>query len=451
MTFSAEQLNMLLVELNARSRKVRESHDATHPRDVVLSPVMSAILGTLTRRTVPILDVAVEAISSKLFVRDITTDKATLTKQLRAWLKANTFELLERELYRHIVRDGTAYILASWGASGPVLTVKEAYDGMDGAAAVCSEMDDSTLYTVNTWLVGGTRYLDCYFDDRIEKYIALQGRWELRRDAPDETWPVPWVNADGEPLGSALIAIGDGESRIRNSIQLGDDFNAALLDMAALSRSQGWPQRFMTGGNNEFLVTSNGQPLRDEFNRPVRRRIIVEPGSILTLGDNKIEQLDAATLDTQYLRELISLISLSTGVPQHVFTGDWPSGIALQSAEIRLNEKVEDLQGVISPSLISMVRLMVKMSALFGGPVYAEPDISVSWYPPEIESEDLRQGRDKATKELYAAGLMSMPRAVATLHPEWSDEQISDECALILSAETGRAQRIATNNPTPGA
>lgn len=435
MAFTGEQLKDTVDAMASHSGKYVELRTATRGKTVTLTPSMAALIGKGQRKLIPFLGLAVEAVANKLFVKSVAAERASLTKQLDAWLKANSWERIERKLYDAVARDGKAFILTTWNG-GPRYHLKEAFDGVSGVHLFTSSVTGEPTHAVNTWLVDKDRYLDVYFPDRIEKYILHDDQWSARRDVPAEEWPVSWTDIEGKPLGIAITQYGDGESLIGSALQIQEDLNAALLDLQAVSRTQGWPQRFITGSSKvEFIVGPNGQPVRSAAGNPIRREFRPDPGSILPLGDGSdLKQLDAAPVDVSYVRELISLLSLQTGVPSHVFTGDWPSGIALQTSETRLNTKVEDLQGALNPSIVAMLQLSVRMSATFGGPSYDPTHITeVIWYPPEIETEEIIQERDKATTALYEKGLMSRRQALKRIHPEWSDKEVDEELLAIAN------------------
>ena len=60
--------------------------------------------------------------------------------------------------------------------------------------------------------------------------------------------------------------------------------------------------------------------------------------------------------------------------------------------------------------------------------------IAVEWYPPQVETADLQMDRDKATTELFQAGLLSLRQALVRLHPDWTEDLLVAEEAAIRGA-----------------
>ncbi len=427
------QIEKLLQELKPIGTAYTELREAATGKLVSLPEAMASILGSRKRKTVPVLGVAVEAISNKLFTKAIAAEKATTTKLLQGWLTATRWPRLERALYQAVSRDGYAYLLVTWDGDQPKLTVREAYNGSEGALMLEG-------VGLNVFKQGKDLCADFYYPDKVEKFIQKNGdrEWLRRQDAPDETWPLDWTDLDGQPLGVALVRVGDGVSDIACALQVQRDLNEALLDAAAISRTQGWPQRYSAGEEGgDWLTNANGQPLRTITGDPIRRELKLEPGSVMQLkGPNaKLGQLDAATPDRTLVDVHLELVSLLTTVPTHYFTGQWPSGVALLQAESRLNARVEDHQGVITEALVAVVLLMLRLARTFGGlALDTAQAIAVEWYPPQVETADLQMDRDKATTELFQAGLLSLRQALVRLHPDWTEDLLVAEEAAIRGA-----------------
>lgn len=423
-----------------------EYRQATTPVTVQLSGEMASALGTPNRRLVPFLATAVEVIAGKLEIDDraIKANRAKLSKEIQHWLGDQTWSLIERELYSAAVRDGTAFVLTTWENGAPKFTVREAYNGVCGAHVV--EEDEKPIYAWNYWQFDGISFVDFYYPERIEKYIKGSGErdeWQPRTDAPDEPWPLLWVDDNGQPLGIAITEFSIGGSDIADALQIGRDMNEAILDLIATSRTQGWPQKWIKGQRNPGVLTNDlGQPIvSGTTGRPLRYTVQATPGSILQLSDSaELGQLAPATPDPTVLDKLLELLSFVTAVPSHYLNGQWPSGVALIQAESRLNHKVEEHQGRLSGAIATMLRLATRLSNHFGGTAYdPEQPIDIPWHSPEIETEDLKRERqafqqDSMTK-LVEAGLMSKEIAVRELHPEWSEEELTAELVRLGIAQ----------------
>lgn len=435
---SHKEIVAFLTGAASDAARLAEYRLSTTAARVALSTDMAAMLGAANgeRRLIPFLDTVIEAIAAKLFVKQVTAEGATVTKAIAGWLGDTRWALIERELYRVVSRDSAAYILTAWN-DGPEFHVRERYNGSHGAGTVREH--GTVAFTFNTWQAGEQTYLDLYYPGRIEKYAKkAEGEWAPRRDAPDEEWPIPWLAHDGSPLGPALIEFSIGSSDIESALQVARDLNEAVLDMVAVSRLQGWPQRFLKGKRNiSVLTTPEGQPLLTSAGRPIPRRVELRPGSVMLLDqDAELSQLAGAAPATAAVDKLLALLSWLTTVPTHYFTGDWPSGVALLNSELRLNHKVEGHQGRLTSAIVQLVRLCLRLSNHYGSTAFdVNQRITVEWYPPQVESVELQMERRKAEAEyvekLFAAGLMSREEALAVLHPDWSKERLADELARL--------------------
>lgn len=445
-----EQIRAMLDAAGTEAARLALYRSSTSAVEVKLPDDMAAALGSKTgrRRIVPVLGAVVDAIANKLEMNDgqLKSSKVRDTKALTAWLGDAQWSQVERQLYPLVVRDGYAFLLTRWMDGAPRYDVIPAYNGLDGAGAV--EVDGDLACTFNTWRTDGTAYLDVYLPDAIEKYIRVKdGQWTPRRDTPDESWPIPWVDTDGTPLGIALTRFQIDGSAIASAVQIGQDLNEAILDMLATSRLQGWPQRYLKGQKNPgVILNETGQPIISPVTgRPFQRTIQATPGSIMFIGaDAELGQLDGAQPGTAAIDKLLELLSFITTVPSHYFTGQWPSGVALIQAESRMNHRVEGYQGALTPSILAVLRLTMRLSNLFGNTGYdAGQDITIGWYSPQVETEDLRIERQKATTDnvtkLYGANLMSLKVAIRTLHPDWSEDEVQAEVEELKAARASQS------------
>lgn len=456
MPLSHKEISDLVAGAATEAAALMELRHATRATVVRLSDDMAAAVGAVNgyRRLTPFLGTVVATIASKLEIDDaaLRASKVKDTKQLAQWLGDNQWSVIERTLYETAARDGSAYVMVRW-ENGPRYTVRELFDGVTGAKAI--KRNGETAFVINGWKAGDTFYLDVYYPASIEKYQRkAEGQWEPRSDAPDESWPIAWTNAAGEPLGIPLIELSIGKSDIDDAVQLGRDMNEALLDLIATSRLQGWPQRYLKGQKDpNVLLNEAGQPLVSPITgKPFPRTMQLLPGSVMLIGkDAELGQLEGAATNTGALDKLLELLSLVTTVPTHYFNGQWPSGVALIQAESRLNHKVEGHQGRLTPAIVAMLRLSMRLSNEFAGTAFfVDQELTVPWLAPQIETEDLRIEREKATTDrviaLHGAGLMSRFLALRTLYPAWSDAEITEELArLETRSDVGPA---TTMDPT---
>lgn len=400
-------IDQLLETAAAQAGLVRRLRLLEQPVRRQLSKQMAAILSQQYRTSVPLATALLDALSNKLFVRSVLTDSDPLP------LPAG-WSVAERQAYRFALRDGYA-VLAGWLDNGSVTVAAiPAFDGTAGAI-----VNDDVIAVVPG---GDSEIVDLYYTDRQERYRSTGAGWRL-----ETTTKYPVVG--GQPLGPLLIAIGTGQSELLPVESLLEALEAAVLDLQAVSRSQGWPQRYLiTDAVGQFLRSPFGQPLLGPDGLPIRRELIFEPGSILKIdAGEKTEfgQLAPAAADTATIRQLLELISLVSGVPLHYFTGDWPSGIALLTVEQRINAKAEYYQAMFTAPLVKLFQRIADLQSYY----LREPARTVrdlDWYPPQIETEEVKQLRAKAVVEQYQAGLLDRRTALRLIYPDWPEERLDE-------------------------
>ena len=413
---------------------------ATEPTTVTLRTQIADLLGYRERSLVRVLPVVIEAICNKLYIQSITAQDTILND----WLTANDWDRLQREIYDTVSRDGYAYALINWIDTNPVFTVLHAFDGTSGVWAKVDKLSKAITFAANIWKYNDTWYMDVYYSDRVEKYHKQKDLWKARIDTDDisedgiEVWPISLLDNQGLPLGVPIIAFGCGDSDVEDAVQTQHDINEAIIDMLAVSRNQGWPQRYIKTDDATPDVVKNpfGGVATDQFGLPLKNaKFKAEPGSILKIN-GEIGQLDSIPVDTNTIDKLLEVISLITSVPHYYFRGNFPSGIALIQAETRLNAKVEDRQEELSTAIILLLRYALKLSNVYESTAYnTEQDIVIVWYPPQVETEDLRIDKQKNTYSLattaYTLGIMSLEQAVRSIHPDWEEKDIQLEVAKI--------------------
>lgn len=326
------------------------------PKTIQLEKAIASALGTSKRQSIPILKPILSAVSNKLAIKGITSGNTDIDLFAAQWLLET--EELQQTIFRNVVRDGETYVLINVVDGVAKYTNIEAYNGSTGAAYIYGD-NDTVEYALHIWQDNKVYYCDVYFIDRIEQYRFNNKEWEQYNT-------IEWNAA----LGLPLIKFDIGTSDIADAIQLNKDINEAILDLIAVSRTMGFPQRYTTGKlNAELILNSYGQALIDPIvNRPLTRNLTLQPGGILNFSEGTtLGQLDAATADTSVIDKLLHLLTIVTTVPMHYFTGNWPSGIALLNAEMRLNHKVESHQMLLVTGVSALLETTIRLRNEYGG------------------------------------------------------------------------------------
>lgn len=240
--------------------------------------------------------------------------------------------------------------------------------------------------------------LNLYYPDRVEKYVARGGVW-ARFAEPEESWPVPWVDSAGEPMGVPLIHFRNrpmgtdfGQSEILNVIPMQDLLNKTLIDLTMILDTLAFPQRYT-------LNVNHGSS-----------RLDVMPGSVTEFHSEydggSVGQWSAATVDgpLRSIETLVQHIAGTTRTPQHLFqiAGGTPSGEALKTAESGLVNKAKQRMVNFGNAWEDALMLALRIQKVFGAslPDVEEGAIQTTWDDPETRNEQAHLESLKAKLEL---------------------------------------------------
>jgi hypothetical protein len=214
----------------------------------------------------------VQALIQCLELSAVTSDDEALTAWLAEVWEANEVDQLQGLVHTKTATLGDGYIVVDW-------TPKLARDDFPGLPRytfnppglhrpIYDEHGDMIL-DAKCWPEGKTRRLNLYFPDRIEKWVtastdagAQDSIWESYSDPSDvereeagggERWPMPWVDAAGEPLGIPVFhmrndPLGDfGWSELEDVIPQMIGVLKQRLDLFEVLDYQGAGQAWATG------------------------------------------------------------------------------------------------------------------------------------------------------------------------------------------------------------
>lgn len=428
MALGTDTINAMIQ--NVHKRVTAATHGISYYKETVatqksLTKEVAALLGTQHRFLVRILPAIVATIANKIHCDIETSDEFLATTWFRQW--AHT----QRVLWKMVVRDGYAGILID--PATQKLYALPAYDigtkrgiyTMDSGEIVYIHRDD--MY----------EHFDVYADSSITYY-----RRQIGSVSWDRVQTIPWLDREGNPLGNPIVVFSIGESALTEAVQLQHDINETIIDMIAVSRTMGFPQRYTTGKiNPDFIVNQFGQPIIDPlFAGPIRKDMILTPASIPHFNEGTtLHQLNAHTPDTLVLDKLLHLVSLVTTVPTFYLNGgEFPSGVALLQAESRLNTRVEDYIEHLRSHVDVLLERIRLVTETFLEPSVQFAEYRVDFASPEVYTQELLRENELAkignAVNLYQSGLMSLEQTIRYLHPEWSDEQIAEELTLLRNA-----------------
>ena len=275
--------------------------------------------------------------------------------------------------------------------------------------------------------------LNIYFGDRVEKYVARGGVWAKYQDETDESWPVPWLDKSGQPLGVPFIHFRNrpmgsdfGQSEILNVIPMQDLLNKTLIDLTMILDTLAFPQRYTVNINHGSS------------------RLDIMPGSVAEFHSEfdggSVGQWNAATVDgpIRSLEALVQHIAGTTRTPQHLFqvVGGAPSGEALKTAEAGLVQKAKQRMVNFGNAWEDAVVMALKIQAAFGQGVGNIDEIR-----PEVTWDDTETRNEQAHIETLKAKVeLGIPK-----HQIWRELGYS-QSEIDLMDEDATSERAAESN-----
>ncbi len=301
-------------------------------------------------------DLVIQRMSDRLVVTSVDGDTDQASEWSNAVLTANRFDGLQMDVHEASIRDGITFVMATYDNSTRqiVLVHELAWDGDTGMIPVYDRMGKRVLAVVKVWYEGSTtRRVNIYYADRVEKYDAPAGgallvhsdtleRGHMEEDRGEANGVVPWVNAQGQPIGVPVIPfvnraktrLTTGTSEIGSVISVQDSLNRTLVSMVMTSELSAFQIKVALG----FLPPAE-----------------VTPGMWVVVGEGAIpadQKVDAFVLEqaqlvpfisqAQFLIDQIGTIS-QTPLPGQM-GGDSASGEAIKQRETGLVGKIKRFQ-----------------------------------------------------------------------------------------------------------
>lgn len=316
----------------------------------------------------------------------------------------NQLGALSAAVHWSMLRDGNHAVGLRWiDTSARVQLVREPFWNGESGIFIAYDGDNQPKYALKDWVEpDGTQRRTLWFPERIERYVQDGNGWQRRQLASDTDWPQPWEGRDGQPLGIPIVhfanlqlpADGPGttpllhmtvppQSPPTNSsstvtgllstepdprygsseldggvVGLQDEINDLHRDISAAARFAGYQMVYGTGitiredaeGNPITLDVEPGA-FWEEPN-PDARFGTLPPGSIASLKDGLDIKLQA--------------VSRMTSVPNHLISGNWPSGSAILQIELPLIDKIETIAGSAGPAWSSVAHKAMVLQNTFG-------------------------------------------------------------------------------------
>lgn len=324
-----------------------------------------------------------DAVVERLRVSGFTAGQAQTGAWIREYWRLARLDALSTAVHRAALRDGETFLLADYDplADRPRFTLQPADDGK-GGLTLYRDAEGQPALAVKRWSAGkGIRRMNLYYPDRIEKYIHTSDSvaW-IPFPAEGEAWPLPWVNAMGEPLGLPMIpfrARDDGSSELQDVIPLQDALNKTLLDLITVADSHAFP-----------LYVARGFHVPKDF--------VLGPGTLVQIPqgseNGELSVLAGAAVSNfidmmEHLVLQIARVS-STPLSRLQASGQIAAEGTLKQQEAGLIAKVEHKQILFGDAWEDALRLALRLQNAFGVVRLDEGTaIETLWSPAATRSE----------------------------------------------------------------
>ena len=336
------------------------------------------------------MNVVVDSLSERLSVIGFEVENDTVAEWAWDLWNRNRMDYVQNVIHAETIMLGDSYLLCDWDEDNqrPRWTHQMAEMIMPHYNEASRQIDWASKKWIQRPHIGEepeTR-LNLYYPDRVEKYVAKGGVWGKYQDDMDETWPVPWLDGSGQPLGVPLIHFRNrpmgsdfGQSEIINVIPMQDLLNKTLIDLTMILDTLAFPQRYTLNVNHGAS------------------RLDILPGSVTEFHSEydggSVGQWNAANVDgpLRAIESLVQHIAGTTRTPQHLFQimGGAPSGEALKTAESGLVNKARQRMVNFGNSWEDCIMTAMRIQAAFGQaqPEIDEGSIRTTWDDPETRNE----------------------------------------------------------------
>ena len=412
-------------------------------------------------------------------VEDETDGASDVDGQLAAlfwdWWAGNKVDSGQITLYRRALRDGKAYVIVDWDSVNgrPKFALHRVDAGEEQPGIVMHrdpEDDNHILYATRYFYTfdplnpgkTGTQRKTVYLPGEIRKYIMgkAAGEWQPHMDAGDTSWPLPWVDSAGEPMGIPVIEFANpAGSEIDQIIGLQNALNKTWLDLIAAADASGFPILAI-----EYQGEGGFGSIQDDADIEGNDEFRFSPGRAIEVDNANVKRLEAANLQPmiETVWTIVQAISGVSRTPAYylrpVGGSEVPSGEALKQIDSGLVSRAEERQLVFGQAWSDAFSMAYKVAQTFGPslPELPKMNIQTVWTDANVRNELASAQTGQAYQSLnvpeeviwqYVLGFT--PSEIAG----WRDAQRRDEAVKLASVADAlrrsgvMAQRPADSQP----
>lgn len=391
---------------------------------------------------------------------DMTGPEAKLAALFWAWWEENRYDAQQIRLHRRAIRDGLSYVMVDYDSEPrrPRFTLHPVYDGTSGIVYHRSPENPDVVLFANKYFWSfnplepgktGDERKTVYLPGEIRKYKRGKGEygWEAISDPGDPSWPLPWLDRRGEPLGIPIIEFENpGGSEVVQIIGLQNALNKGWLDLIAAADSAGFPILAIEDADPESYADAVAASEEDD-DIEGDDELFMAPGRILDLHGAKAHRIESGDLS-----QLINVIELTVttiaGVshtPQYylrpVGGSDVPSGEALKMLESGLVKRAEERQLIFGQAWADVMMMAHKLERTFGDasiPDLPKLKVKTTWASAEVRNEK----SDAEMGEIYKR--LGIPDEEIWLKLGFSPQQCAKFKAMLRSDQASQTAAAVT-------
>lgn len=388
----------------------RRFHEGEH--EVALTEALKGFLGGDSARfNVNMCRTVVEAVTERMMIADVGAAGDASAAFARDLWERNQMALRQAQVHEWGLVDGESFVIVSWSDEEQrvVLTPTSRYtdaqvdgDNFGGKAHYPNDdMMQPLLFCSKRWVEtlenGRARQrATLYWPDRVEKYQVVAGSLVEFRDDGDAGWPLPWLDRNGRPLGSAMEHL-YGQPSLRpeawDAIPIQNGLNKGVVDMLATADLTAF-RMFVAFG---WIPTTDGRPLAADSSNMAR----IGPGTILGTTRPRSE-VDFTAIDgadvrpmIEMLQSMIGWLAVVTNTPESrlSFTRQIAAEGTLQEQKETLYAKIRKRQALFDAGWKRVLERARRVQDAKGAPVGDESPFLIDWAP--IQSRDTADERDE--------------------------------------------------------
>jgi SPP1 Gp6-like portal protein len=447
--------------------KFRRYVDGEH--DANMTPEMRKLLRvSLDSDSAPFTsnqcDNIISSVTDRLTVERIEGETPEATDWAAAVMEENRFDGFQMDVHDATLRDADSYVLVEFDNDEQTAKFchELAWDGSCGMMVIeSSDAYDGIMCAIKVWNETRGAYLDTvrvniYYEDRIEKYISLDGSNLSHYDDPNlpGVWPMPWTYPNGDAIGVPVVHFrnkqrgnsGYGKSELEDALPLQDALNRSLHSLVMVAELTAFKINVAKGFNPPAAIMP-GMWLK------ILRTEVGTDGVTRSVPLKKDDVADAYSLPggelTQFIegsKFFIEQIEDVTRTPQTKGTN--LSGEAMKQNEVKLLGKVKRFQVKAGNAWEDVIKLAQRVTEAFA--TGSKPPAATKWRTVWADAQ-LRNDKEVVGNVMLVKDMVGPEETLRLLSPVfgWTEDDIPRLVAAGAQSQAQRANNILTAGVNP--